>query len=121
MSERNEAFFPRFTASDQFKELGLPGTFVQFNHSGSQKGTVRGLHFQWDPPMGKLMRVTGRGSLSRGCQYAKKLSHAGTLVWYTIVFDGHEDDLGSCLFRQGLLRSERLHGDTVFHYRRVQQ
>ncbi len=43
---------------DQFKELGLPGTFVQFNHSGSQKGTVRGLHFQWDPPMGKLMRVT---------------------------------------------------------------
>ena len=43
---------------DQFRELGLPGTFVQDNHSCSKKGVVRGLHFQWEPPMGKLMRVT---------------------------------------------------------------
>jgi dTDP-4-dehydrorhamnose 3,5-epimerase len=42
---------------DQFIELGLPSRFVQFNHSGSVKNTVRGLHFQWEPPMGKLMRV----------------------------------------------------------------
>ncbi len=27
------------------------------NQSGSVKNVVRGLHFQWDPPMGKLMRV----------------------------------------------------------------
>jgi dTDP-4-dehydrorhamnose 3,5-epimerase len=46
---------------DQFRELGLPGAFVQDNHSYSKKGVVRGLHFQWEPPMGKLMRVT-RGS-----------------------------------------------------------
>ena len=32
--------------------------FVQDNHSQSEKGVLRGLHFQWDPPMGKLMRVT---------------------------------------------------------------
>jgi len=31
---------------------------VQDNHSRSSKGVVRGLHFQWDPPMGKLMRVS---------------------------------------------------------------
>jgi dTDP-4-dehydrorhamnose 3,5-epimerase len=43
---------------DQFLELGLPGSFVQDNHSYSKKGVVRGLHFQWEPPMGKLMRVT---------------------------------------------------------------
>ena len=43
---------------DQFEELGLPTRFVQDNHSRSAKGVVRGLHFQWDPPMGKLMRVT---------------------------------------------------------------
>lgn len=30
--------------------------FVQSNESFSRKGTVRGLHFQWDPPMGKLVR-----------------------------------------------------------------
>lgn len=35
--------------------------FVQCNESYSQKGTVRGLHFQWNPYMGKLVRtLTGR-------------------------------------------------------------
>ena len=38
-------------------DLGLPSSFVQLNHSRSARGVVRGLHFQWDPPMGKLMRV----------------------------------------------------------------
>jgi dTDP-4-dehydrorhamnose 3,5-epimerase len=43
---------------DQFKALGLPYHFVQDNHSRSAKGVVRGLHFQWEPQMGKLMRVS---------------------------------------------------------------
>jgi dTDP-4-dehydrorhamnose 3,5-epimerase len=44
--------------TDQFEKLGLPTEFVQDNQSFSRKGVIRGLHFQWDPPMGKLMRVT---------------------------------------------------------------
>lgn len=51
-------FFMEVYRADQFKELGLPESFVQLNHSGSVKNTVRGLHFQWEPLMGKLMRVT---------------------------------------------------------------
>jgi dTDP-4-dehydrorhamnose 3,5-epimerase len=39
--------------------LGLPTTFEQVNQSRSARGVVRGLHFQWDPPQGKLMRVVG--------------------------------------------------------------
>lgn len=36
-------------------------SFVQCNESFSRKGTVRGLHFQWNPYMGKLIRtVYGR-------------------------------------------------------------
>ena len=35
--------------------------FLQVNESLSQPGVVRGLHFQWGPPMGKLVRtVRGR-------------------------------------------------------------
>jgi dTDP-4-dehydrorhamnose 3,5-epimerase len=35
--------------------------FVQTNESFSRAGTVRGLHFQWNPYMGKLVRtVSGR-------------------------------------------------------------
>lgn len=51
-------FFMETFRADQFDALGLPTQFVQDNHSRSAKGVVRGLHFQWDPPMGKLMRVT---------------------------------------------------------------
>jgi dTDP-4-dehydrorhamnose 3,5-epimerase len=50
-------FFMETFREDQFKRLGVPYRFAQDNHSRSVKGVVRGLHFQWDPPMGKLMRV----------------------------------------------------------------
>jgi len=54
----SRGFFMETFREDQFKALGLPHCFVQDNHSRSVKGVVRGLHFQWDPPMGKLMRVS---------------------------------------------------------------
>jgi dTDP-4-dehydrorhamnose 3,5-epimerase len=42
------------------KDLRLPTEFVQGNESFSHKNVFRGLHFQWNPYMGKLVRcVTG--------------------------------------------------------------
>jgi dTDP-4-dehydrorhamnose 3,5-epimerase len=54
----SRGFFSETFRADQFESLGLPTEFVQDNHSRSALGVVRGLHFQWEPPMGKLMRVT---------------------------------------------------------------
>ncbi len=54
----DRGFFTESFRADRFRALGLPTDFPQDNHSGSVRGVVRGLHFQWDPPMGKLMRVT---------------------------------------------------------------
>jgi dTDP-4-dehydrorhamnose 3,5-epimerase len=51
-------FFTEVYRQDQFQALGLPPLFAQLNHSRSAKNVLRGLHFQWEPPMGKLMRVT---------------------------------------------------------------
>ena len=56
--EDERGFFMEIYRADQFKDLGLPYQFVQDNHSRTTRGVVRGLHFQWEPPMGKLMRVT---------------------------------------------------------------
>src|SRR5574337_533513 len=56
--EDERGFFLETYRADRFAALGLPHEFVQDNHSPSKKGVIRGLHFQWDPPMGKLMRVT---------------------------------------------------------------
>lgn len=51
-------FFMESFRADEFQRLGLPSDFVQDNHSRSRCGVVRGLHFQWERPMSKLMRVT---------------------------------------------------------------
>ena len=51
-------FFMETFREDQFQAHGLPTHFVQDNHSRSTRGVLRGLHFQWEPPMGKLMRVS---------------------------------------------------------------
>ena len=54
----DRGFFAETYRKDKFSAFGLDMEFVQDNHSKSSKGVVRGLHFQWEPPMGKLMRVT---------------------------------------------------------------
>jgi dTDP-4-dehydrorhamnose 3,5-epimerase len=62
--EDDRGFFVEVYRKDTFRDLGLPETYVQLNHSRSAAGVLRGLHFQWQPPMGKLMRVTqGRAFL----------------------------------------------------------
>lgn len=54
----DRGFFMETYREDNFRDLGLPTEWVQDNHSRSSKGVLRGLHFQWQPPMSKLMRVT---------------------------------------------------------------
>lgn len=45
-----------------FTAEGLPAEFAQDNHSSSRRGVVRGLHYQLDPPQGKLVRCS-RGAI----------------------------------------------------------
>jgi dTDP-4-dehydrorhamnose 3,5-epimerase len=59
-----KVFMPRVFDDDRgylyesFRSSLLPGIdFVQDNHSRSVKGTLRGLHYQFDNPQGKLVRV----------------------------------------------------------------
>jgi dTDP-4-dehydrorhamnose 3,5-epimerase len=48
---------------NEFAEHGLTAPFVQNNHSRSQQGVVRGMHYQINPaPMGKMVKCT-RGSI----------------------------------------------------------
>lgn len=56
--EDERGYFMESFRADQFKEYGFESDFLQDNHSCSKKGVVRGMHFQWDKPQGKLIRVT---------------------------------------------------------------
>lgn len=50
-------FFMESWNADRFADAGLDIAFVQDNHSRSQKGVLRGMHFQNPGPQGKLVRV----------------------------------------------------------------
>ena len=50
-------FFMESWNAARFAEDGLDIAFVQDNHSRSQKGVLRGMHFQNPGPQGKLVRV----------------------------------------------------------------
>lgn len=56
-------FFMETWNANTFADLGLDITFVQDNHSRSQQGILRGLHYQIQQTQGKLVRV------SSGCVY----------------------------------------------------
>lgn len=49
-------FYESFNAN-RFAEAGLDLTFVQTNVSRSEQGVLRGLHYQWPNPQGKLVSV----------------------------------------------------------------
>lgn len=55
-------FFVERYHKDKLKDCGIDADFVQDNHSRSAPSILRGLHWQHNPPQGKLVGVT-RGAV----------------------------------------------------------
>lgn len=55
--EDPRGFFMETYRDTEFAQAGIPQKFVQENHSASQKGVLRGLHYQIRQAQGKLIRV----------------------------------------------------------------
>ena len=53
----NRGFFYEAHNVAKYRELGLDLSFVQDNVSRSAAGVLRGVHYQWPKPQGKLVRV----------------------------------------------------------------
>lgn len=53
----SRGFFMETYQAKVFAEAGIDTHFVQDNHSGSQGGILRGLHYQIRQPQGKLVRA----------------------------------------------------------------
>lgn len=49
--------FVELAHADRLAALGLPTTFRQLNRSHSGRDVLRGLHYQWRRPQGKLVSV----------------------------------------------------------------
>lgn len=50
-------FFVETFRQAWFEEAGITASFVQDNQSRSRRGVLRGLHYQWLEPQGKLVRA----------------------------------------------------------------
>ncbi len=83
-------WFTEVLQVDAFAELGggLPTSFVQVNQSRSARGVIRGLHFQWDPPQAKLMRVV-RG---RAFMVAVDIRPGSPTLGQVVTVEGSEDE-----------------------------
>lgn len=55
-------FFVERYSEKWFSEFGLPTHWAQDNHSRSAPGVLRGVHYQYDPPQGKLVGAA-RGTI----------------------------------------------------------
>ena len=90
----SRGFFMETYKKSVFEGFGLGKEFVQDNHSRSQKGVLRGLHYQLNPhPIAKLVRVVGgevfdvgvdirRGSKTFGKWFGGVLSSENKKMFY---------------------------------------
>jgi dTDP-4-dehydrorhamnose 3,5-epimerase len=77
--------------SDLRDGLGIKDLkFLQANESCSHRGVIRGLHFQWDPYMGKLVRVIKGRVVELVLDIRKKSPTLGKLIMYELFFDPEE-------------------------------
>ena len=58
----DRGFFKEAWHTERFAAAGIPGSFVQDNHSRSRRNVLRGLHFQIEQSQGKLVSVV-RGAV----------------------------------------------------------
>ncbi|KPF61797.1 dTDP-4-dehydrorhamnose 3,5-epimerase [Porphyrobacter sp. AAP60] len=107
-------FFMETWNAAAFAEAGLDLTFVQDNHSRSQKGVLRGMHFQNPGPQGKLVRVTRGAVFDVAVDLRRSSPHFGQWVGVELSADNRRMFWVPEGFAHGFLTLE---DDTDFLYK----
>jgi dTDP-4-dehydrorhamnose 3,5-epimerase len=87
--EDNRGFFATFYDANVFARHGIPLSIQEVNHSLSKRNVLRGLHFQWDPPLGKLVRVTEGDVWLVAVDIRKHSKTVGTWKSFELSAGGH--------------------------------
>jgi dTDP-4-dehydrorhamnose 3,5-epimerase len=96
----SRGLFYEVYSESRYKEHGVSARFVQDNHSVSEKGVLRGLHYQVSPGQDKLVRVVRgeifdvavdirKGSPTYGKWWGLSLSEVNNLQLYIPVGFAH--------------------------------
>ncbi|WP_077044275.1 dTDP-4-dehydrorhamnose 3,5-epimerase [Pseudomonas sp. KK4] len=89
MKDERGFFYESFNARSFEQATDVPAAFVQDNHSRSQKGVLRGLHYQLQSPQGKLVRVTHGEILDVAVDIRRSSAHFGQWVAMRLSADNH--------------------------------
>ncbi|WP_416771353.1 dTDP-4-dehydrorhamnose 3,5-epimerase [Pseudomonas sp. RHF3.3-3] len=82
-------FYESFNARAFQEATGLNPNFVQDNHSRSQKGVLRGLHYQMQNTQGKLVRVIAGEVLDVAVDIRRSSAHFGQWVGVRLSGENH--------------------------------
>jgi dTDP-4-dehydrorhamnose 3,5-epimerase len=100
--EDARGYFMEVYQRDEFRAAGLPESFVQLNESRSARNVIRGLHFQWDPPMAKLMRVAEGAAFLVAVDIRHNSPTLGQWVGETVTADDKRQMWAPAGFARGL-------------------
>src|SRR3989344_6332458 len=59
--------------------------FVQFNENYVKAGVLKGLHFQWQPPLGKLLRTVSGHMVDMILDVRKNSPTEGKIILYDML------------------------------------
>jgi dTDP-4-dehydrorhamnose 3,5-epimerase len=83
-------FYESFNQKAFNEATGTDYQFVQDNHSRSEKGVLRGLHYQIQQPQGKLVRVVRGAVFDVAVDIRKKSPTFGQWVGIELSEDNHK-------------------------------
>ena len=83
-------FFMETFRAMEFADHGIPGPFVQDNHTGSHRGILRGLHYQLWQPQGKLVSVVAGEVFDVAVDLRRSSSSFGRWVGMTLTKEGRQ-------------------------------
>lgn len=90
--------------------------FLQMNESFSKPHTVRGLHFQWNPFMGKLVRTVRGRMIDMVVDIRKGSPTYGKIIAYDMPVTGEEDFSEWIWVPPGFAHGNTFTEDTVIEY-----
>lgn len=90
--------------------------FLQMNESFSRSGTVRGLHFQWNPYMGKLVRTIRGHMIDVVLDIRKGSPTYGKIIAYDMPVQGDEDFSEWIWVPPGFAHGNTFTTETVIEY-----
>jgi dTDP-4-dehydrorhamnose 3,5-epimerase len=85
-NDNRGGFYESYNKAFLKQNYGIDTEFIQDNHSISKKNVVRGLHYQWNKPIDKLVRVS-YGRVLDICVDIRANSNKYGEVYYNILDD----------------------------------